>query len=416
MPGFARDKAVRAQMTQKGMITMSSLKYWLWLCSPDELPARKALALVQAMGSPENVYFAGPGDYDHIGALTAQEKSYLGDKSLERADNILRRCAADNIRIVTIGDAEYPERLKNIYDPPCVLYALGRLPLFDETAALGVVGTRKATLYGKEITERLCFQMAAAGMLIVSGLAEGIDASAHTGALRAGCASVAVLGGGVDVIYPHRNRELYMQIARQGCLLSEYPPGTPTAGRHFPVRNRIISGLSLGVLVTEAPQRSGALITAAAAREQGRDVFAIPGNVGSPNSQGCNELLRDGAAIVTGSLDIIGQYMPLFPDKVSLTRRGSTGPAAGYEAADSSFHAPETAVGMDLSELRDKIKDFTDCRRAIIVTIAEGSSHIDQIVEKTGLAVSQVLSELTMMEMEGLVRQSQGKRFEITLH
>jgi len=200
-----------------------------------------------------------------------------------------------------------------------------------------------------------------------------------------------------------------------GCLISEYPPGTRTLGHHFPVRNRIISGLSLGVLVAEAPQRSGALITASAAREQGRDVFAVPGNLGNPNSEGCNLLIKDGAYIVTGCLDILEQYRPFFQHKIRLS--------VSHDAASAPAHTPPEPAparsrpdrASELGRIREKIKGFTESRQAIILTIADGKEHVDEIIEITGLQAHQVLSELTLLEVEGFVRQNGGKRFEVCM-
>lgn len=192
-------------------------------------------------------------------------------------------------------DAAYPGRLKNIYDPPCLLYVKGRLPVFDEELAVAVVGTRDCTPYGVACAEKLGYGLTCGGAVVVSGLAKGIDAAATRGALRAGGVTVGVVGNGLDIRYPYESGYLYEDVAAAGALLSEYPPGARPAKAHFPARNRILSGLSAATLVVEAPERSGALITAGTAMEQGREVFAVPGPIDAPASAGCNRLIQDGA-------------------------------------------------------------------------------------------------------------------------
>ena len=256
---------------------MASLKYWLWLASLPGVGGVMKNRLLEHFGGPEEVYCSDSGEYFLVEGMTRAAAARLEEKSLEEADRILGDCDRLGLRILTLRDTEYPDRLRNIYDPPLVLYVQGRLPLMDDEVAIAMVGTRKASPYAQEMGEKLAFQLAGLGAVVVSGLAAGGDAAAHRGALRAGGLTVAVIGGGHDIIYPARNRGLYEDIAVRGAILSEYPPGTEHEGAHFPVRNRIISGLSLGVVVMEAPERSGALITASRALDQGRDVFAMPG-------------------------------------------------------------------------------------------------------------------------------------------
>ena len=277
---------------------MAALKYWVWLTTLPGLTNRSKLLLLEHFPSPEDIYYAQPEDLPPVEGLSSSQAALLSDKSTDRAEDVLTHCAKGDIFLLTMQDALYPDRLRNIYDPPVLLYGRGRMPLFDEEAAVSVVGTRTCTPYGISAAEALGYQLAKEGAVVVSGLAKGIDGASHRGALRAGGFTAAVLGGGVDVVYPAENRRLYEDIAATGVLLSEYPPGTEPMGSHFPVRNRILSGLSLAVLVVEAPERSGALITANTALEQGRDVFAVPGPIDAPNSRGSNRLIRDGAGLV----------------------------------------------------------------------------------------------------------------------
>ena len=231
---------------------MASLKYWLWLTNLEGLTIQQRLALLEHFGQPDKVYFGDSDEYALVEGMTRQAMAALADKSLDGADKILGDCQSLGLRIITIQDAEYPDRLRNIYDPPLVLYVQGRMPAFDDEVAIAMVGSRKVSPYAQMMGEKLAFQMAGLGAVIVSGLAAGGDAAAHRGALRAGGFTAAVIAGGHDVIYPRENRWLYEDIAVRGVILSEYPPGTPHDRTHFPVRNRIISGLCLGTVVIEA--------------------------------------------------------------------------------------------------------------------------------------------------------------------
>ena len=247
---------------------MSALKYWVWLTTRKGLSGPCRHALLEHFGSPEEIYYAEPVDLRQVEGITADQLRDLENKSLDSALAILEECARKDIFLLTMQDALYPQRLKNIYDPPLLLYGKGAMPLFDEEAAVAVVGTRRCTPYGIRTAERFGFEMSKQGGLVVSGLARGIDAAAQGGALRAGALTAAVLGCGVDVVYPMENSRLYEDVASSGVLLAEYPPGTEPNGWHFPARNRILSGLCLATLVVEAPEKSGALITAATALEQ----------------------------------------------------------------------------------------------------------------------------------------------------
>ena len=294
---------------------MSALKYWLWLTSLPGLGNQLRLALLQHFGSPEDVYFADEGRYLLAGA-DREQAARLADKRLTEADRILGLCDRLRIRIVTLQDADYPDRLRNIFDPPCLLYARGRMPRFDEELAVAMVGTRTCTPYGIRAAEELGYGLAKGGALVVSGLARGIDTASIRGALRAGGVTAAVLGGGVDVVYPRENRNFFEDVAAAGVLLSEYPPGTEPKPGHFPIRNRILSGLCAAALVVEAPERSGALITANLALEQSRDVYAVPGPIFARDSVGCNRLIRDGAGLVEEPWDLLRDYVERFPGKL----------------------------------------------------------------------------------------------------
>ena len=386
---------------------MSALKSWLWLTELPGLTNQTRLALLRHFPTPEDVYYADPAEVLLTEGITREQAELLEDKDCAAAEKVLADCGELGLHIVTISDAAYPNRLRNIFDPPCLLYVRGRLPAFDDEAAVAVVGTRDCTPYGVSCAEKLGFGLAAGGALVVSGLARGIDSAALRGALRGGGTVTAVLGNGLDVVYPRENRYLYEDIAASGALLSEYPPGTPPEGRHFPVRNRIMSGLSLATLVVEAPERSGALITAGTALEQGRDVFAVPGPIDAPASVGCNRLIRDGAGLVTDAWDILAAYAPRFPEK--LHREGAREEPAvlGYQARQRT-EPKEVPPSLSLS---NNDLSLTDDQIRLLRTLTEEPMLVDDLIEETEIPTRRVLSALTVLEIEHLVTQHPGKRY-----
>ena len=385
---------------------MSALKYWVWLAECRGVSNQARLALLRHFGSPEDVFYADTGEILLTEGITREQAKALEDHKLNKADKILADCQRLGLRILTIQDAEYPGRLQNIYDPPCLLYVKGHLPAIDEEAAVAVVGTRDCTPYGVACAEKLGYGLASGGAVVVSGLAKGIDAAASRGALRAGGVTVGVVGNGLDVHYPYESRYLYEDIAAAGALLSEYPPGTEPAGNHFPARNRIISGLSLATLVVEAPERSGALITAETALEQGRDVFAVPGPIDAPASVGCNRLIRDGAGLVSDAWDILREYAGRFPEKLKQEEAREQPAVLGYQARQKSEPKP-VPPSLDM-----KKSDLTDDQLALLRAMSdEEPALVDDLIEQTGIPTRRVLSALTLLEMEQLVTQHSGKRY-----
>lgn len=383
---------------------MSMLKYWLWLAQCRGLTNQTRLALLEHFLTPEAVYYADPGEVLLTDGMTREQAEALENKDLREADRILGDCDRLNLRILTLGDAEYPVRLRSIYDPPCVLYLRGRLPAMDEEAAVAVVGTRAATPYGLRSAEQMGYGLAAAGAVVVTGLARGIDSAAAQGALRAGGPVVGVLGCGIDVIYPRENRWLYEDVSAAGALISEYPPGTEPSARHFPVRNRIMSGLSVAVLVVEAPPHSGALITAGAALEQGRDVFAIPGQIDAEGSWGCNRLIREGAGLAAEPWDILREYAELFPGKLKTPEHAAPEPLG--ELPPGQDEAQPMKPTLHLSEA-----ELTDDQVTLLRTLGDEPMLVDDLIEATQLPARRVLSALTMLEIDGYAVQSSGKRY-----
>ena len=380
------------------------LKYWLWLTTRKGLGHRGAFLAAQHFPSAEAAYYAEEEDYAAIPGLR-NYKSLL-DKDLTLPQQILNKCYEKGIGILTFQDAAYPVRLKNIDDPPLVLYYRGTLPDFNGPA-VAVVGTRKASAYGLVHARSMGYGLSKCGCIVVSGGARGNDTMALTGALTGGTPAVAVLGCGVDVVYPPENKGLFDDLCHYGCLLSEYPPGTEALPGHFPVRNRIITGLSLGVLVVEANERSGSMISARHALEQGRDVFAIPAGIDTPGFAGNLRLLRDGAILVRDAWDILEEYVHLYPEQL---HRSACKQLPLQETKSVSAPVVSNQMRQDL-KLEERFSKLSQEERTIAETLKDGPKHIDLIVEEVQIPISQALSTLTMLEISGMVKRLQGRRF-----
>ncbi|MBR3570686.1 MAG: DNA-processing protein DprA [Oscillibacter sp.] len=396
----------------------SALKYWLWLTRLPGLSNQSRLSLLRRFGTPENVYLAEEPEFALVEGLDRRQAALLSNRSLDAAERVLERCQKLNLHLVTLQDANYPDRLRNIYDPPCLLYVKGRLPPLDEEIVLSVVGTRKCTPYGVACAESISYGLATGGAIVASGLARGIDSAAIRGALLGGGVTIGVLGNGLDVVYPRENAGLYDDVAASGALVSEYPPGAEPLPGNFPVRNRILSGIAVGALVVEAPLRSGALITASRALEQGRDVFAVPGPIGAFASQGCNRLIQEGAALVADANDIFEAYAARFPDKlrqskeipVILPEPVAEEPPVRKAKAAPEPDAPPASPALPVVSVADG--DVTPEQAAILrLMSAEDPVQADDLIDLSGLPTRQVLADLTMLEIGGYVKQYPGKRY-----
>jgi len=395
------------------------LKYWLWLTTRKGLGSRSACLVARHFGSPEQAYLADQKEYARIEGLRNAEP--LLDKDLSWPEKILRRCYETGISILTIQDAAYPQRLRVTEDPPVVLYYRGSLAGLSGPA-IGVVGTRKASAYGLSQARRMGYGLARCGCAVISGGARGVDTEALKGALTGGGPAVAVLGCGVDVVYPKENRNLFRDVEQNGCLLSEYPPGTEPYSHHFPVRNRIISALSLGILVAEAPEKSGALITADRALEQGRDVFVLPANVDVDSCSGNLKLLRDGAIPVRDAWDILQEYEAQYPQILSRQPLGSkeTGDATPIpEPEKQPEKAPETKKVIDKPknkayiDLKDRMDTLSRDEQCLVQLLQDGPMHIDVIVDRTQLGAGRALASLTLLEVKGFVQRPSARMYEL---
>ena len=394
------------------------LKYWVWLAELPRLKGPERLALLRHFGSPEELFFADREELLLVEGLPPARAELALNRDLSAADRILADCQRLGQRIMTIQDAEYPQRLRNIFNPPLVLYVKGRMPVMDEEAAIAVVGTRECTPYGTACGERLGRELAASGAVVVTGLARGVDSAAARGALRAGGTVVGGTGGGLDVGYPPENGDLYADVAARGVLLSEYPPGSPPDKAHFPVRNRIMSGLSVAALVVEAPGHSGALITARLALEQGREVYAVPGPIDAPDSVGCNRLIRDGAGLAAEGWDILRDFQERFPEKLRPARKLPAWTPLPTRRRAEPRRKPEPAPEPEKAPALRAVsrEGLTDDQIALLgVLEPEGPVQVDDLIESTGIPARRVSSALTMLEIDGCVRQHDGKRYTRTV-
>lgn len=373
--------------------------YWIWLATRS-MSEREKIAVLLHFDNPEDCYYADAEGYSGIEDLSEKALASLLDKDLDGAEAILASCAKKKIHILAYSDALYPASLKNISDPPLILYYKGALPDFDSEPMIGVVGTRKASAYGLTAARQMGRQIAGHGGIVVSGMAEGIDAMATWGALDAQAPAVGVLGCGVDRVYPQCNRDLFRKMEQHGCLISEYPPGEAPNRWNFPRRNRIISGISCGVLVVEAPLKSGALITARQALEQGRDVFVVPGNIGVASCEGSNALMRDGATLVTSGWDVLSEYTYRYPDKIRKEFKAAQ-PEADKKAVDNVPAPP-------YSDVDNTAADLDDTERAILAALKAGEQLTDTLIAETGLPSGEVLAALTMLEVKGYVTTRPG--------
>jgi DNA processing protein len=366
---------------------------WLAISLTPGLGPTKARKLVEHFGSAEAVLHASLTELESTGIQAVSAQSLATGKSAELAREEIARAAAADVTIVSMDDLSYPPRLKEIYDPPPILRVRGNAEVLTKPG-IAMVGTRHPTPYGSGMAERLACDLAAQG-LVISGMARGVDTASHRGAISAKGKTIAVFGTGVDVIYPKENSRLSEQIlALGGALISEFPLGTFAAPQNFPIRNRIISGMSLGVLVVEAAEYSGTRITARCALEQNRDVFVVPGNVTNKNSWGPNTLIKQGAKLVATWEDVWEDLPPEV--RLALT------PPATPESPGSSSASLFPDQGLPPHE-----------KRILSLLKADESTHIDEIVERleSKLSSSEIFAALFELELAGKIRQMPGKNF-----
>ena len=368
-------------------------QYWLALALTPGLGPTRIKKLIEHYGTAERVFHASLTELEATGMRAVSAQSIATGKSVELAQQECEKAAEAGARIIALSDPEYPSRLKEIYDPPVILFVKGSIEVLA-LPGIAMVGTRHPTPYGSGMAERLSTDLAARGLVIISGLARGVDTASHRGAIAAKGKTIAVLGTGIDVMYPKENTRLTEQIiALGGALISEFPVGTFPAPQNFPIRNRIISGMSVGVLVVEAAEYSGTRITSRLALEQNRDVYAVPGNVTNKNSWGPNTLIKQGAKLVATWEDVWEEL----PTEVQ----------AALSSRQNESPEPETA-----SLFPDEVTAPHE-KKILKLLKADDSTHIDQLVEllENEMSPSEIFAALFELELNGKIRQLPGKNF-----
>lgn len=395
---------------------MSALSYWIWL-SNAELSVRTKAALMEHYGDAETAFFAPAGEFAHIEGVSRADAAILERRDMSDTARIIEECQAQGLSVISYQDSAYPSRLRNIYAPPPVLYIKGRLPAVDDNAVIAVVGTRKATPYGLKMARTIAGEIVRCGGIVISGLTYGIDAAAAEGALSAGGICVGVLG----TAHQDDAGVLYAGVAERGAVISEYAPGSPAQRSFFRDRNRITAGLSVGAVAVEAPEKSGTRLFVAEAAAQGKEIFAVPGNADAKMSAGTIDMLKDGAKPVTCGWDVVSEFEYLFPGKLrkAPAARGETRRIEAESVENAPVLQKETKKVIDKEngrryiDLKDQLRDLSETQLKIITAVDNGGTHIDDIIETTGLGTATVLAQLTVLEIKGYIRREAGRRIAL---
>jgi DNA processing protein len=379
--------------------TQEEVLHWLALRMVPGLGTVGTLKLLDKLKSPQAIFRASASELEATGMSPAQARNIASGCSFDDAIEQQHKLLQAGAQLISIHDSCYPRLLREIFDPPLILFAIGETALMD-THAMAIVGTRRPTPYGMAATERLSADLTKAGLTVVSGMARGIDTCAHQAALREDGRTIAVLGCGVDILYPSSNRKLYEDIATRGLLVSEFPMGAPAFPQNFPIRNRIVSGLALGVLIVEGAQHSGSAITAKLAMDQGREVFAVPGNITSKMSWGPNLLIKEGGAKLVQEWSDVTNELPAVVRRELVLKAQQQVLSEGIETAGDF---PEPGMEEPLKQLGRKLLS------ALQVDVPK---QLDGLLETfEGVSSSELISALFDLEMSGMVRQLPGKNF-----
>ena len=396
---------------------VDSLIYWIWL-SLLNLSPRAVTAVLQHCGDAERAYAEESDAFHGLRGITVREAKALENRDLTAAEFSLRRCLEQKLRILPLTDPAYPERLKQIAEPPAALYIQGEFPELDKAPVLAVIGTRRASAYGLRMSRELAFQIASGGATVLSLLTPGADEAAAAGMIQAGTPCIGVLGTAHEACrWP-----LMRQVVGNGAVVSEYPPGKEQFRHFFRERNRLAAGLSDGVVVVEAPEKSGTRLFVTEAAEQGKDVFAVPGNADSETAAGTLNLLKEGAKLVTCGTDVLEEYLLRFPEfKNNLNRENSsdhkkTVPVSGEPGGTyNSGNVSAVSAASAPEDLRNQLQNLSADQLALIAAISPPATHVDDIVERSGLPVAKVLAQLTVLEIKGFVKREPGRNFSLNL-
>ncbi len=382
--------------------------YWLWLTTIEGITGYDITALLERFETAEDIF--NSKNYDGIIGIKSAVKSKLKDKSLKKAEKALSDAKSVDAEVITFDSVNYPDILRYTENPPHVLYLRGEMPNWDRLLMIGVVGTRDATDYGIAATKKICTELAENGVTVVSGMARGIDAVAARSAIMAGGKTIAVLGCGVESAYPPENQALMNDIIKNGAVISEYPIGSLPLKTHFPERNRIISGLSRGVLVTEAPKRSGALITARYAVDNGRDLFSVPGSIFKDFCAGTNMLLGTGAKAVTSGQDILDEYTyEIERLKIEKPKKNV------FRTIIGSGSEKKVNNEMSISINDRKYQSLSEDEKSIAELLIEANMHIDEIKRRSGIDIPKLTPILSMLEFGGYIKKLPGNYYKLNI-
>ena len=408
-----------------------SILYWLWLSERCGSASKEFGKLMKRYDSPFDLYRLEEEELEGLDGIGERVKQRLADKNLDFAYRTKYECAKKGITMISYGDKRYPERLRKLEDPPVLLYVMGELPNMDERLCIGMVGTRKMSEYGRQSAYKISYELAAAGAVIVSGMALGVDGVCAAGALAAGGSTVAVLGCGLSVVYPKEHATLMNAIGSHGAVISEYPLSERPFGGNFPKRNRIISGLCQGILVVEGAEGSGALITASLAQKQGKDMFALPGKINDAGSEGPNELIRMGAEAATCSEDILNFYSFLYMDKIdygqlnrakkqpypeelALSEYGVDGfgkmatTQRGLTKKPRASDIPAEEASLPLGDQTPALDALDPVWRKVLEAMPLSQPVSADALAVDGVSASDVITAMTMLEIEGFCEALPG--------
>ncbi len=377
------------------MITIANdAKYAIWLNQLVGFGNQRVKQLLSICGSVRGIFDLKANEIAKLDFLNEQQKALLRNKNLDYANSVIEECVQKGISVYCYGETGYPDTLSVIYSPPLVLYEKGNHFDFDRVPTFAIVGTRDITEYGRRTAFDFSKALSLSGIIVVSGMATGCDTQAHLGALKAGKPTVAVLGNGVDVVYPKVNQELYEYIVEYGSVLSEYPPGTKATSYSFPQRNRIISALTMGTLVVEGNLGSGSLITADHANNQGKDVFVIPNNIYAENSRGTNQLLKEFALVATCPTDIVERYVDRFPEYL--------------------YHEAKK-IKVPHEKYLKELKNLTQDEKILLGYLSDKPRYIDDLVRQSGFPAGKVNGLLTILMIKDIVYSVPGNSYALKL-
>ncbi len=380
------------------MNNIDNIKKWLWLTIKCKISRKKIKGLLETFETIDKIYDAQSSAFDMFHFLSAEEKSILCNKSMQGINDFIKTLSDNNVKIVTIDNIEeYPLLLRQTYDYPYVLYCRGKFLKLNDYVCVAMVGARRASPYGINVAKTLAHDISKSGIIVVSGMAEGIDSASHIGALDAGCPTVAVLGCGINRVYPASNASLMKRIMQTGMVISEYPPNTEPLKHHFPERNRIISGICHGTVVVEANFNSGSLITAGIAGETNRDVFAVPGNINSLYSKGTNYLIKDGAYVVTSSDDILNQYSQEL-ENINIIKNAN---------------AQQNSLTNKKSNASDSTLSYEE--QLVLSSLGAEPMHVDKLLSITDLDFSKLSEALLSLELSGKIYSQAGNLYTLSI-